>query len=328
MSATALQPAPPAPGRLRTARAVQMLGVPLDLGASRRGVDMGPSALRLAQLAERLRELGHAVVDGGNVPVPDRTDLGTASLGAAGHGPHGIDFLPAIAAVCRDLAARTAAAVREGVVPLVMGGDHSLAAGSVAGAATALRERGKRLGLIWLDAHADIHTPESSHTGNVHGMPLAHLLGLGDPRLARLAGGEPAVRPCDVALVGVRDLDGPERLRIRELGVTAFTMREVDERGLGAVMADALDVATRHTGGLHLSCDADWVDPGDAPGVGTPVRGGATYREAHLAMELVSDAGAMVAMDVVEVNPILDRLNGTAELAVDLVASAFGRRIL
>lgn len=332
MSATILQPAPAAPGRLRTARAVQMLGVPLDLGASRRGVDMGPSALRLAQLAERLRELGHAVADGGNVPVPDRTDLGTAELGAAksgaAHAPRGLDFLPAIAAVCRDLAARTAAAVREGVVPLVMGGDHSIAAGSVAGAAAALRERGQRLGLIWLDAHADIHTPDTSHTGNVHGMPVAHLLGLGDPRLARLAGAEPAVRPCDVALVGVRDLDGPERLRIRELGVRAFTMREVDERGLGAVMADALEIATRDTGGLHLSCDADWVDPGDAPGVGTPVRGGATYREAHLAMELVSDAGAMVAMDVVEVNPILDRLNGTAELAVDLVASAFGRRIL
>jgi arginase len=209
-----------------------------------------------------------------------------------------------------------------------MGGDHSLAAGSVAGAAVALRERGERLGLVWLDAHADIHTPDTSHTGNVHGMPLAHLLGLGDPRLARLAGAEPAVRPCDVALVGARDLDPPERERVRALGVRVFTMREVDERGLSAVMADAIGVATRHTGGLHLSCDADWVDPGDAPGVGTPVRGGATYREAHLAMELVSDSGAMVAMDLVEVNPILDRLNGTAELAVDLVASAFGRRIL
>jgi arginase len=306
---------PPAAAR-RVARAVHMLGVPVDLGASRRGVDMGPSALRLAQLAERLRDLGHAVADGGNVPVPDRTELGNTPP------------LAAIAAVCRDLAARTADAVRAGAVPLVMGGDHSLAAGSVAGTAAALRERGERLGLIWLDAHADIHTPDTSHTGNVHGMPLAHLLGLGDPRLARLAGAEPAVRACDVALVGARDLDPPERERVRELGVRVFTMREVDERGLSAVMADALEIATRHTGGLHLSCDADWVDPRDAPGVGTPVRGGATYREAHLAMELVSDAGAMVAMDLVEVNPILDRLNGTAELAVDLVASAFGRRIL
>lgn len=314
----ALQPGPLTPpfAPARAARAVQILGVPLDLGASRRGVDMGPSALRLAGLAERLAALGHAVGDGGNVPVPDRTELGAATP------------LAAIAAVCRDLADRTAAAVRAGAVPLVLGGDHSLAAGSVAGSARALRERGERLGLVWLDAHADIHTPDTSHSGNVHGMPLAHLLGLGDPRLAGLAGGGAAVRAEDVALVGARDLDPPERARVRELGIRVFTMREVDERGLSAVMADALDVATRRTAGVHLSCDLDWVDPGDAPGVGTPVRGGATYREAHLAMEMASDAGALVAMDLVEVNPILDRRNGTAELAVDLVASAFGRRIL
>jgi arginase len=298
--------------------AVRILGVPLDFGASRRGVDMGPSALRVAQLAERLRELGHTVADGGNVPVPDRAEFTC----------RGAEFLPVIAAVCRGLAERTAAAVRDGALPLVLGGDHSLAAGSVAGVATALAERGGRLGLIWLDAHADIHTPDTSHTGNVHGMPLAHLLGHGDPRLAGIAAPGPAVRPEHVALVGVRDLDLPERRRIRELGVTAFTMRDVDERGLKAVMADALAVASRGTAGVHVSCDVDWIDPSDAPGVGTPVRGGATYREAHLAMELVSDAGLLVGMDVVEVNPVLDRHNRTAELAVDLVASAFGRRIL
>ena len=297
---------------------IRMIGVPLDFGASRRGVDMGPSALRVAQLAERLRELGHTVADGGNVPVPDRAEFTC----------RGAEFLPVIAAVCRGLAERTAAAVRDGALPLVLGGDHSLAAGSVAGVATALAERGGRLGLIWLDAHADIHTPDTSHTGNVHGMPLAHLLGHGDPRLAGIAAPGPAVRPEHVALVGVRDLDLPERRRIRELGVTAFTMRDVDERGLKAVMADALAVASRGTAGVHVSCDVDWIDPSDAPGVGTPVRGGATYREAHLAMELVSDAGLLVGMDVVEVNPVLDRHNRTAELAVDLVASAFGRRIL
>lgn len=310
--------APNAAAQRPTARAVRVLGVPIDFGASRRGVDMGPSALRVAQLAERLRELGHAVADGGNIAVPDR----------AAFACRGAEFLPVIAEVCRGLAEQTALAVRDGALPLVLGGDHSLAAGSVAGVATALAERGGRLGLVWLDAHADIHTPDTSHTGNVHGMPLAHLLGHGDPRLAGIATPGPAVRAEHVALVGVRDLDPPERQRIRDLGVTAFTMRDVDERGLKAVMADALAVASRGTAGVHVSCDVDWIDPSDAPGVGTPVRGGATYREAHLAMELVSDAGLLVGMDVVEVNPVLDRHNRTAELAVDLVASAFGRRIL
>jgi arginase len=302
----------------RATRDIHIMGVPMDLGASRRGVDMGPSAMRLAGVAERLRQLGHAVDDHGNVRVPDRTSLSGS----------GREFLPAIAQVCEELAAFTASAVRNGATPLVLGGDHSLGAGSVAGVASALAEQGQALGLIWLDAHGDLHTPETSDTGNVHGMPVAHLLGLGDARLAGIAKPGPAVRPEHVVFVGLRDLDPPEQAFIRDSGVRAFTMRDIDERGLRAVMSDALEIATRGTGGIHVSCDADWIDPAEAPGVGTPVRGGATLREAHLAMEIIADSDAMLAMDLVEINPILDRHNHTAELAVDLLASAFGRRIL
>lgn len=297
---------------------VQLIGVPLDLGASRRGVDMGPSAMRLSSLARQLERLGYAVHDTGNVPVPDRASLGDGFE----------ERLAAIAAVCADVADRTAAAVRAGILPLVLGGDHSLAAGSVAGTARALRERGERLGLIWLDAHADLNTPETSLSGNIHGMPVAHLLGMGAPSLRRLAGDAPAVQSEHLVYVGLRDLDLAEQQAIRALGIRAFTMRDIDERGLRSVMNDAIDIATRGTGGVHVSCDADWVDPQEAPGVGTPVRGGATLREAHLAMEIIHDSGAMRAMDLVEVNPILDHRNATAELCADLIASAFGRHIL
>ncbi len=274
--------------------------------------------MRLANLADRLAHLGLTVDDAGNIAVPDRTAVGNTVEAR----------LAAIAEVCRQLAQRTAAAVRAGVRPLSIGGDHSLAAGSVAGTATALAERGHRVGLIWLDAHADLHTPETSASGNVHGMPVAHLLGLGDDRLSRIATPFPAVHAEHLVYVGLRDLDEPERALIKARGLHAFTMRDIDERGLRAVMEDAVAIATKGTAGLHLSCDADWVDPGEAPGVGTPVRGGATLREAHLAMEIVADSGAMLAMDLVEINPILDRRNRTAELAAELIASAFGRRIL
>jgi arginase len=307
--------------RAATPRTVRIIGVPLDLGASRRGVDMGPSAMRIAQLVERLRALGHSVEDVGNLIVSQREQL-------ANCGPESI---PAIAAVCTELARATADAVRAGVTPLVLGGDHSLAMGSVAGVATALAERGGstgRLGVIWLDAHGDINTPASSTSGNVHGMPVAHLVGWGDPRLARIAVPAPAVHPEHLVMVGLRDLDPPERRHIRELGIAAYTMREIDERGLMSVMADAIAIAGRGTDGIHVSCDPDWVDPLDAPGVGTPVRGGATFREAHLALELVADSGRLVSMDLVEINPVLDERNRTASLAVDLIVSAFGARIL
>ncbi len=297
---------------------IQLIGVPLDLGASRRGVDMGPSAMRLSSLVKQLRSLGYEVRDSGNVPVPDRASVDDAFEAR----------LAAIAAVCADVATRTAEAVRAGITPLVLGGDHSLAAGSAAGTARALHERGERMGLIWLDAHADLNTPTTSLSGNIHGMPVAHLLGMGASSLLHLAGNEPAVRAQQLAYVGLRDLDVAEQQMIRELGIHAFTMRDIDERGLRAVMDDAITIATSGTGGVHVSCDADWVDPREAPGVGTPVRGGATLREAHLAMEIIHDSGAMRAMDLVEVNPILDHRNATAELCADLIASAFGRHIL
>jgi arginase len=303
----------------RTApHAVHLIGVPMDFGASRRGVDMGPSAMRLAGLPERLARLGVQVTDRGNLPVPDRLGVDDSLAGR----------LDVIHALCVALATETAAAVRDGICPLVLGGDHSVAMGSVAGTATALAERGARTGLLWLDAHADLNTPATTRTGNVHGMPVAHLLGRGDERLQQLATVVPAVRPEHLVYVGLRDLDEAERVTIRELGITAFTMRDIDERGLRRVMDEAVHRVSQGTGGVHVSCDVDWIDPGEAPGVGTPVRGGATWREAHLAMEIVHDAGVLAAMDLVEINPILDTRNITAELAAELVASAFGRHIL
>jgi arginase len=299
---------------------IRIIGVPLDLGASRRGVDMGPSALRIAQLQHRLEALGHVVEDYGNLFVPEREALPDVHTA--------LDLLPAITQVCDELARHTAQAIREGVMPLVLGGDHSLGAGSVAGVATAFAERGERIGLIWLDAHGDINTPSSSLSGNVHGMPVAHLLGHGDPAMVNLATPAPAVRAENTVIVGVRDLDPAEREHARLFGLRMYTMRDVDERGLRDVMREAIAIATSGTAGFHVSCDADWIDPSEAPGVGTPVRGGATYREGHLAMELVADTGKLVSMDVVEINPVLDQMNRTAELCVGLATSAFGLRIL
>lgn len=306
--------------RANVPRVIRLIGVPLDLGASRRGVDMGPSALRIAGLGSMLLELGCTVHDVGNVPVPQRETL-SADSGPA----HGIR---AITEVCRNLAERTADAIRAGEFPLVLGGDHSLGAGSVAGVATAYAERGERIGLIWLDAHADLNTPASSHTGNVHGMPVAHLLGDGDAEMAGIATPGPAVRPENLVYVGLRDVDAAEVATIKARGIRAFTMRDIDERGLVVVMREAIALASSGTAGIYVSCDADWVDPFEAPGVGTPVKGGATYREAHLAMEMLSDSARMIGMDVVEINPVLDRVNRSAELMVGLVASALGKRTL
>jgi arginase len=304
-----------------SAAPIRIVGAPMDLGAARRGVDMGPFAVRYAELRERLADLGHPVEDAGNVPVPFRED---AERGAQ----RGARYLGAITDVCRDLAVRTRDAVEAGARPLVLGGDHAIAAGSVAGAAAALRARGQSLGLIWLDAHADCNTPASSKSGNVHGMPVAHLLGHGDRALAHVGGAAPAVHARHVVLVGVRDVDRPEREHLAKWGVRAFTMRDLDERGVRAVMQEAIAIASDGTSGLWVSCDVDWLDPADAPGVGTPVAGGATYREAHLAMEMLADTGRVVGLDLVEVNPVLDHRNRTAELAVGLALSCFGQRIL
>ena len=300
---------------------VKIIGVPMDLGASRRGVDMGPSAVRYTDLRDRVEKLGHTVEDVGNVAVPFRED---AAKGAQ----RGARYLGAITQVCTDVAAHTRAALAAGQIPVVLGGDHALAAGSIAGAAAHLASKGERLGVIWVDAHGDLNTPASSRSGNVHGMPLAALLGNGDKAMSSIAGEQPALKSSDVALVGLRDLDQPERNHIRKWGLSAFTMRALDERGVRMVMEEAIAVATRGTGGIWVSFDMDVIDPDEAPGVGTAVPGGMTYREAHLAMEMLADTGKLVGLDLVEVNPVLDERNRTAEIACELILSALGKRIL
>jgi arginase len=302
-------------------RRIRVLGVPLDMGASRRGVDMGPSAMRVAGLEARLESLGHQVADGGNIRVE------IAETQASGH--QNARYLEQIAETCARTAEAVMKTLEEGMTPLVLGGDHSLAAGSVSGVAEFYRRQNQKIGIIWIDAHADMNTPESSPSGNVHGMPLAALLGLDPEPLSRLLGYSPKIAPENTVLIGVRDIDAAERENIRRAGVTeVYTMRDIDERGMRAVMEEAVRAASKGTAGFHVSLDMDWIDPEDAPGVGTPVRGGATYREAHLAMEIVADSGQMLSLEIVEVNPVIDEHNRTADLAVELACSAFGKKIL
>ena len=303
------------------ARRIRILGVPLDMGASRRGVDMGPSAVRVAGLEARLEALGHQVTDGGNIRVELAETRASGDLNAR--------YLAEIAETCLHTAKEVAETLQEGLTPLVLGGDHSLAAGSVSGVAEFYRRQGQKIGLLWIDAHTDINTPETSPSGNVHGMPLAALLGLGPEPLANLLGYAPKVAPENTVLIGVRDIDAPERENLRRAGLTeVYTMRDIDERGMRTVMEEALRAAGRGTVGYHASLDMDWIDPEDAPGVGTPVRGGATYREAHLAMEILADHGRLLSFEIVEVNPVIDEHNRTADLAVELACSAFGKKIL
>jgi arginase len=299
---------------------IRVIGVPLDLGQSRRGVDMGPSAVRVAGLEARLEALGHVVEDGGNVSVA------IAEQKKEGH-PHA-KYLKEITATCAKHAEQVIKTLESGKVPIVLGGDHSVAAGTVAGVAEFYRRQNQKIGLIWIDAHSDINTPESSPSGNVHGMPLAAIMGLGPPELANILNFSPKVSPENCVLVGVRDIDAVEKENVRKAGIEVFTMRDIDERGMRTVMEEALRMAGRGTAGYHISLDMDWVDPEDAPGVGTPVRGGATYREAHLAMEIIADDGRMLSFEIVEVNPVIDEHNRTAELAVELTLSAFGKKIL
>jgi arginase len=281
---------------------------------------MGPSAMRVANLNKRLVSLGYQVEDLGNIPV-DQPE-------ALPEGPECARYLPQIAETCRRLGAAVDKAVSQGKLPLVLGGDHSVAIGTVAGVSRSLRRKKKPMGLIWIDAHADMNTPDSSPSGNVHGMPLACCVGMGPKELTHLFGYAPKVGPRNVALVGVRDIDQLEAPHVRESGVRAFTMRHIDERGMRAIMEEAIVIASGGTAGFHLSLDMDYVDPSEAPGVGTPVRGGGTYREAHLAMEMICDSGRMLSMEVVEVNPVIDEVNRTANLGVELVMSALGKRIL
>jgi len=304
----------------RMPQTISVIGAPLDLGAGRRGVDMGPSAMRVAGIDARLESLGYRVEDLGNVPVEQQESLKIGAENAR--------YVKPIAATCRVLAARVERAMRQGRFPLVLGGDHSVAVGAVNGVAAHYRKRNHRIGVIWLDAHTDMNTPETSPSGNVHGMPLACLVGAGPRELTHLNGVSPVLDPRNVVLVGIRDVDLDERPVVRQSGVTVFTMRDIDERGMRAVMTDAIQIASRGAVGIHLSLDMDGIDPGEAPGVGTPVRGGISYREAHLAMEMLCDSRLLRSMEVVEVNPILDIANRTAQLAVELALSAMGKRIL
>jgi arginase len=302
------------------AHKIRIIGVPMDLGASRRGVDMGPSALRVAGLQSRIKQLGHTVEDVGNVAVKQPEEQH--------YGDKHAKYLKEIAETCQGLAAIVEQTLADDCIPLVLGGDHSLAVGSIGGVASRFHKQGRRIGLLWLDAHGDMNTPEISPSGNVHGMPLAALVGQGAPELTELAGFRPILEPRNVALVGIRDLDHREQRLIKQTGVHVFTMRDVDERGMREVMSEALRFTTDDTAGVAVSLDMDFVDPAEAPGVGTPVRGGVTYRESHLAMEMIADSRAMVSLEVVEINPVIDVHNKTGNLGVELVLSGLGKRIL
>ena len=299
---------------------VHILGVPLDLGGARRGVDMGPSALRIAGIGERLSALGRTVVDKGDLaaPIPETK---------AERDPKK-KYVREIARVCQRLYQQTYEALEEDALPVVLGGDHSLAAGSAGASADFAAAKGKDIGLLWIDAHGDMNTPATTSSGNVHGMPLAALIGPEPAELSKIGARSPKVRADKTVLIGVRNLDPEERARIRDAGVNVFTMKDIDRDGIASVMERALAIAGRDTLGLHVSFDVDVCDPSIAPGVGTPVKGGLDYREAHMVMEMIADSQRLIALDIVEVNPILDAQNQTAVLAVELAASVFGQRII
>ncbi|MCA1593720.1 MAG: arginase [Acidobacteria bacterium] len=302
-------------------RRVSIVGVPCGFGASVAGVDLGPAAMRVARLNQRIAQLGYEVRDLGDIRVDCPPAPPTAT-------PEKIHFLPEIAATCVQLAGDVKKILEGGELPIVLGGDHSIAIGTVAGVASFYRERKQTVGLIWFDAHADMNTPETSPSGNIHGMPLAVLFGNGEPRLTDIEGFAPKIEPRFCAHIGARDVDPGERELIRRLGVRFFTMREIDERGMSACVDEAIAIATQASAGYHVTFDVDALDPGDAPGSGTVVRGGLTYREAHLAMEKIAEAGGALSLEVVEINTALDINNRTAELGVELILSALGKTIL
>ena len=301
-------------------RSLSMLGVPLGYGASMAGVDIGPAALRVARITERIARLGYSVHDLGDMrlerphTVPEVDDK--------------LKYVREISNACEQLAIQVEEILKAGHLPLILGGDHSIAIGSFAGVASYYKKQNETLGLIWFDAHADMNTPETTPSGNIHGMPLGALLGYGTPELTNIAGFAPKLDPRLCAHVGARDIDPGERELIRKLGMRFFTMRDIDERGMKNVMDDAIEIASGGSAGYAVTFDVDVLDPGDAPGSGTLVRGGLTYREAHLGMETIAEAGGMRSLEVVEINPALDINNRTAELGVELILSALGKTIL
>ncbi|ACV57380.1 arginase [Alicyclobacillus acidocaldarius] len=295
---------------------IHIIGVPSDYGQNRRGVDMGPSAIRYAGLKEKLERLGYEVSDLGDVPVP------TPETRQIEH--QKLKYLREVVSVCEALCEKVDGVLKGGHTPVILGGDHSIAIGSLAGIARA----GQPFGVIWFDAHGDMNTDETTPSGNIHGMPLAASLGLGHEALTGIGGIRPKVKPENVVLVGARSIDPEERELIRRSGIHVFTMQDVDRRGMDAVMQEAIRIASDGTRGIHLSLDLDALDPMFAPGVGTPVNGGFTYREGHLAMELLAASGKLLSVDVVEVNPILDHRNQTGRMAVELLESLFGKRVM
>ena len=302
-------------------RPLHIIGVPLDLGGNRRGVDMGPSAFRSAGLGERVAALGYTVVDKGDLPapIPETQEQRDERK----------KYIREIAKVCQKLYQISLASLTEGAFPLVLGGDHSLGAGSVAAAADwAKQAKGLPIGLLWIDAHGDMNTPSTSLSGNVHGMPLAALLGTEPAELARIGTVTPKVLPAHTVLVGVRNLDEREKVAVRDSHVHVFTMKDIDRHGIASIIEQAVSLAGSETAGIHVSFDMDVCDPQIAPGVGTPVRGGLDYREAHMVMEIVADSGLLTSLDLVEVNPTLDVRNATAQLGTELALSALGMKIL
>jgi len=300
---------------------IHVIGVPLDLGGNRRGVDMGPSALRIAGLGERLAALGFPIVDKGDLhaPIPETQELLDEHQ----------KYIRDIASVCRLLYDSALASLLEGAMPLVLGGDHSLAAGSVSASADWARATKQLpIGLLWIDAHGDMNTPATSSSGNVHGMPLAALLGPEPAELARIGKQSPKVLPAQTVIIGVRNLDEREKVAVRDSRVHVFTMKDIDRQGIASIVEQAVALAGAGTAGIHVSFDMDVCDPQIAPGVGTPVKGGLDYREAHMVMEMVADSGLLRALDLVEVNPILDDRNMTAILGSELASSALGQKIL
>lgn len=307
------------PLHLAARRHVSMLGFPMDLGAGRRGVDMGPSAVRYAGLARMVRSLGHEFEDLGDisVPLPERREPGS-----------GPKYLKEIVRACERLAPRVENALDQSHFPLVVGGDHSMAIGTVTGVASHFRKRGEKVGLLWIDAHADMNTDATSPSGNIHGMPLSALLGYGAPELVELGGFAPKIPPENTVLIGIRSVDAGERELVMRSGIHYYEMMKIDFRGIGDVIREAMELVLDGTAGFHVSLDVDGIDPEYAPGVGTPVPGGITMREAHLLMEVVADSGRMVSMEVAELNPILDSANSTARVVCELILSALGKKVM
>lgn len=301
-------------------KTVRLIGFPMDLGAGRRGVDMGPSALRIAEIAPKLEALGYTVYDEGDINV--RTQEVLAVEDAT------LKYLPEIADSCRHLSDKVEQVLDSGDFPLILGGDHSMSIGSISGIAAHCRKHGKRLGVLWIDAHTDINTPDTSPTGNIHGMPIAALLGIGARELTTIGGDFTKIEPQNIVYIGIRSIDEGERMLIKKLGITTYTMFDIDKYGIFTIVQNTLEQMRTSVDHLHISFDLDSVDPTVAKGVGTPVQGGLSYRETHLLMELIAESGLISSFEIAEVNPILDDMNSSAVFATGAVASCMGKRIL